>query len=117
MKMMGSSGYNFIEYIPFPSRCRVFLRSTKIEPAERAIPNESRNIVKLRIFLKSLAKKSTIIQTAAKTVREVTKTSFFADLNLKTEGSTPSSLIAYITRGLLINKTFTYASTERNKSP
>src|SRR5262245_21177274 len=88
----------------------------KIVAAEVHIPNESRKIEKLRIFSKVSAKNKTMMHIAEKTVNEVTNTSFFSLFVLRKEGSTPSSLIANITRGLHSNEPFTYASTERNRS-
>src|SRR5690349_15624209 len=86
----------------------------KIVAADVAIPIESRKMVKLRIWLNLFAKNSTIIQTAANTVRLTVSTSFFSSFFLNDAGRIPSSLIAYITLGLLSNKTFTYANTATN---
>src|SRR5687767_1850012 len=74
IKMMGSIGYNFIEYIPVPSRCLVRFRRMKIVAADVAIPMESRNIVKLNISLNWSAKNNTTTQIAAKTVRLIEST-------------------------------------------
>src|SRR6185369_8291211 len=105
--MTGKSGNNFILKMPVPSRCFVLLRKIKIVAAEVHIPKESRKIEKLRIFSNVSAKNNTMIQRAANTVSEVMSTSFLSVLRFKNEGNTLSSLIAYITLGLLIMEPLT----------
>ena len=113
--MRGNNGNNFILNMPVPSRWAVRFRKINIVALEATIPKQSRNMVKLRIFSKVCAKNKMMIQMPAKTVREATSTSLLADFLANTPGNTPSSLIANITRGLLINKAFTYANTPKNK--
>ena len=75
--------------------------------ADKIIPNESKKIVKLKMVSKFFDQKRIAIQRAANTVRETVITPVFVFVLLNTGGRILSSLIAYITLGLLINKTFT----------
>jgi hypothetical protein len=76
-------------------------------PAENAIPKQSKNIVKLRILSNSFAQKIMNTQRVENTVNEVVSVSVLAFLYLKAGGKILSSLMAAITRGLLISKIFT----------
>src|SRR5882672_5556121 len=103
--------------MPVSSKCFVFFLKIKIVAAESIMPEQSKKIVKLNILSNSFAQKIMMIQMAANTESETVSTSVLLLRFLKTGGRILSSLIAYITLGLLINKTFTYASTLKNKKP
>ena len=93
--------------MPVPLRCFVLFLIIKIVAAENAMPNESRKIVKLKILSNVSAKNKTITHIAANTVRLTVSTSFFSSFRLKAAGNIQSTLMAYITLGLLSNNTFT----------
>src|SRR5450755_3334176 len=116
IKIMGSTGYSFIWYISAPSGRTFCFLSLNMVPADAAIPKQSRKMVKLRILSNAFIQKTTSTQTVAKAVREVNKTPFDAVRLENIFGNTPSSAMAYITRGLLISKTFTYANTDKKSN-
>jgi hypothetical protein len=72
-------------------------------------------MVKLRILSNAFSQKTISTQAAAKAVSDVNKTPLAGFRRENAGGRTPSSAIATITRGLLSSKTFTYASTDKNK--
>src|SRR6476661_9692375 len=88
----------------------------KIVAAEVAIPIESRKMVNPSILSKVLAKQSTIMPMAAKAVKLTVNTSFLSSFFLNDAGSIPSSLMAYMTLGLLKSNTLTYANTATNNN-
>ena len=94
-------------YIPELLRCAVFFRKIKMLPADNIIPKQSRKILKLKMVSNSFAQKTISIHKAANTLNEVVSTSVFIFRFLKLSGNILSSLIAAITLGLLISKTFT----------
>ncbi len=104
---MGNKGYNFIMKIPVLFRCAVFLRRIKMLPAERIIPKQSKKIEKLNMVSNSFAQKTINAHTAANTLNDVQSTSVFIFLRPNDAGKIRSSLMAAITLGLLISKTFT----------
>src|SRR5687768_985685 len=85
-------------------------------PADKIIPKQSRNIVKLKIVSNSLAQKTIRTQSAANALRDVVSASVPGFLLPNEKGNILSSLIAAITLGLLISKTFTYPNTLKKRN-
>src|SRR4051812_30828109 len=102
--MIGSKGYSFILKMPVPSRCFVLLRKINIVAADKTIPKESRKMLKLKIVSKSFDQKMINTQSAVNTDNETVNTPVAVFVFLNTGGNILSSLMAYITLGLLINK-------------
>ena len=79
----------------------------KIVALEATIPKQSRKMVKFKMASKVWAKNKMSKQVRVNTVSETTKTPFFSFCFEKILGIVPSSLMAYMTLGLLINSAFT----------